>query len=396
MKMEEISILCEECVFSKPNQNSGLLSKRKRLPFTREQSEAIQSLRIYRIILPVILGIAVVFYLFWRQFDPVEFAQISWESHTLIWLFVAVIFLVIRHLAYAARLRLLSQGAFSWKKSIELIFIWEFSSAVSPTSVGGSAVALFVLSQEDLPTSKTTTIVIYTIVLDTIFFILTIPLLLLLFGASIIRPGLQSLTMLDGWGLTFFAAFLFMALYGLFFFYGLFIQPRQLKALLLSISRIKLLKKYREKIANLGNGFVEASKEIKKREWQFHLKAFLTTLVAWSFRFLVIIAVIAAIIKQLPMTLADLGRLYARLETMFVILAFSPTPGGAGFHEVVFGGFLKDYVPAGIAVVVASIWRLLTYYSYLLAGAIVIPQWFRRILKKRKQRKRIDQAPEFS
>ncbi|NJN77591.1 MAG: hypothetical protein HC803_04080 [Saprospiraceae bacterium] len=49
-----------------------------------------------------------------------------------------------------ARLHILTEGEFTWRKCFELIFIWEFSSAVTPTSVGGSAVALFVLSQEKL------------------------------------------------------------------------------------------------------------------------------------------------------------------------------------------------------------------------------------------------------
>ena len=71
-----------------------------------------------------------------------------------------------------------------WKKCIELIFIWEFSSAVSPTSVGGSAVAFFVLAQEKLSTAKTATIVLYTVVLDTIFFVGTLPILFAFFGTK--------------------------------------------------------------------------------------------------------------------------------------------------------------------------------------------------------------------
>lgn len=344
-------------------------------------------MRVSRVVYPVILGIAVVLYLLYRQFDSQEFSKISWELHTLIWLGVAIGLLIARHLAYATRLYILSNGKFGWLKCIQLIFIWEFSSAVSPTTVGGSAVALFVLSQEDLPASKTTAIIIYTIVLDSVFFIFTIPVLYLLYGPTIIRPNMQGLLMLDGWGLTFSAAYLFMALYGTFFFYGLFIRPQQLKKLMIWIAGIGFLKRYKEKILRLGKGFVTASHEMRSQGLKYHAGAFLATCTAWSLRFLVISAIIIAIVKSVPLTLSDQGHLYARLQTMFVILAFSPTPGGAGFHEIVFGGFLSDYVPVGIAVVVAFIWRLLTYYGYLLAGAIVIPHWLRRIIKKRQMRK---------
>ena len=346
--------------------------------------EAIRSIRVSRVILPIVLGIAVVAFLFWRQFDYEEFKKIEWQSAAWLWLAFAVILLSIRHLAYAARLHILSEGAFSWRKCIELIFIWEFSSAVSPTSVGGSAVALFVLSQERLSTAKTTTIVLYTIVLDTLFFISSIPLLFLLLGPVIIRPGMSSWNQADGWALTFLFAYVFMALYGIFFFYGLFVKPQHGQRLLHWIGSLRLFSRWKEKIQGLGDGFVQASKEIWGWEKSFHLKAFGTTAVAWSLRFLLINCLILAIVPGVSELLIDQFKIYARLETMFVILAFSPTPGGAGFHEYVFGGFLSDYVPVGIALLVALVWRLLTYYSYLIAGVIVIPNWLRNIIAERR------------
>ncbi|MEO0340624.1 MAG: lysylphosphatidylglycerol synthase domain-containing protein, partial [Bacteroidota bacterium] len=160
--------------------------------FSDDQQEVLNSIKASRIVVPIVLGLAAVGYLLWRQFDPEEFAQIEWTRHTFFWISLTVVIIIIRHLAYATRLRILSQGAFSWWKCIELIFIWEFSSAVSPTSVGGSAVAFFVLSQEKLPTAKTATIVLYTIVLDGLFFIGTLPILFLIFGTDMIRPNISS------------------------------------------------------------------------------------------------------------------------------------------------------------------------------------------------------------
>ena len=134
------------------------------------QQRALKSIGFSRIILPIIIGASVVGVLFYKQWDHVSFSSINWTGLTLIGLAIALAFLVGRILFYAARLQLLSDYAFSFTKCIQLIFIWEFSSAVSPTSVGGSAVSLFVLAQEKLPAAKTTAIVIYTAILDTIFF----------------------------------------------------------------------------------------------------------------------------------------------------------------------------------------------------------------------------------
>ncbi len=353
--------------------------------FSEEQQEVLNSIRMSRIILPILIGVGVVLYLFWQQFDPEAFQQINWNKHTLFWISAAILLLVTRHIAYAARLRILSGKEFSWRKCIELIFMWEFSSAVSPTSVGGTAVALFVLAQEKLSAAKTTTLVIYTAILDTIFFIGTVPILVLLFGPNIIRPNLSSWNHLDGWGYAFVGAYSLMATYGTLFFYGLFINPKQLKRFLTWITGLGFLQRYREKATKLGEDIIVASKEMKREKWTFHFKAFLATAVAWSCRFLLLNCLIIAIVDSTPVTFPTQAALYARLETMFVIMAFSPTPGGAGFAEIVFGGFLSDYVPQGISLIVAFIWRGLTYYAYLFAGVIVVPNWVRNLLNRRKR-----------
>lgn len=357
--------------------------------FTDEQQEVLRSVRVSRIILPILIGVGVVGYLFWKQYNPEDFKQIEWSEHSMIWIFLSVGFLIIRHLAYAMRLYILSNRQFNYRKCIELVFIWEFSSAVSPTSVGGSAVALFVLAQEKLKTSKTTTIVLYTAVLDTIFFVGTLPILLLVFGKGIIRPGLTELNVLDGWGYTFFGAYIFMAIYGTLFFYGLFINPKTIKSFLVAFTRLKFLRKYRQNVVELGDNIISASVEMKQQSWRFHIGAFLSTATAWSCRFFLVNCLIIAFISSTSLAIYDQLFLYARLETMFVIMAFSPTPGGAGFAEIVFFGFLSDYIPQqGIALIIASLWRLLTYYLYLLVGAIIIPNWIRNILNERSRKRK--------
>jgi len=355
--------------------------------FTDEQQDVLKSIRISRIILPVIIGVLAVGYLLWRQFDPEEFAKINWTAHTLYWILMAVAILIIRHLCYSLRLYILSQKEFTWRKCIELIFIWEFSSAVSPTSVGGSAVAFFVLAQEKLSTAKTATIVLYTIVLDSLFFIGSLPFLFLLFGTNMIRPNLRSISDLGPWGFYFLFAYCLMALYASIFYYGLFVNPEQIKRILVGFTRISFLQKYRRKAVELGNDMIVASRELKLQNWKFHVGAFLATAGAWSCRFLLLNCLITAFVA-IPLNFWAQFELYARLETMFVIIAFSPTPGGAGFVEVLFGGFLTDYVTnPTYATTISTIWRLLSYYSYLFAGVIIIPNWVRTIINERRRRK---------
>ena len=128
----------------------------------KSQANSTKELDTSKIMLPIFIGAAVLIYFIFSKIDWQEFTQIAWNANMVFWVGIATFFLVLRHLAYALRLRILSQGVFSWIKSIQLIFIWEFSSAVSPTAVGGSAAALFVLSREKLSAARVTAIILYT------------------------------------------------------------------------------------------------------------------------------------------------------------------------------------------------------------------------------------------
>lgn len=351
----------------------------------REEDRVLDTVRPVRVLLPLVIGLGAVFLLLRSRFNWEHWNEIHWSTHLCVWLGIAVLFLAIRHLAYAFRLYTLSNGAFTYWKSIELIFIWEFSSAVSPTSLGGSAVALVVLAQEKLKTARVGAIVIYTVVLDTAFFIIGLPILFILVGPKMIQPGVSILSDIGGLGTTFIVAYFIMTCYGLFFFYGLFYNPIQFKYIIFAVSKIGLLKKWKQRITDFGNEIVVSSREIKKEPLSFHLKAILGTIVAWTCRFLVLSAVIIAFTPNISMTLGHQFDLFARLESMFVIIAFSPTPGGSGFVELVASNLISDFAVKN-SLIIAFVWRLIAYYSYLIAGAIIVPIWIKNVLARRRMK----------
>lgn len=353
-------------------------------PHHHDDKSALDNLKVSKVFLPSIIGFGVVIWMMSRQLDMKELSKLDLNAYTLFWVIMTVLMYVIRHLFYAWRLRIMSDNAFSWPKAIELIIIWEFSSAVSPTSVGGAGVAFFLLAQEKLSGAKTISVVLYSMVIDTIFFVLYLPLLYFILGPIMIRPGMASLGDMDGYGVTFLTVLLFMTGYGALFFYGLFINPRSIKRLLIIMSRLPILKRFRDDLRSTAYDVETTSKDITKKPWQFHAKSFGATTGAWLTRFLAINCLILALVSGIDTTLYDHLILLARSMAMYTITAFSPTPGAAGVAEYLFGGFYSDYIPLGIAALIALIWRLISYYSYLLAGAIVIPIWFRQVKYKRK------------
>jgi len=255
----------------------------------------LKSIRLSRIIPPMVIGLAVVGWMMYRQLDLEELSKIDWSNTMFLWVFLAIMMYVIRHMFYSWRLRIMTDNEFSWPKSMELIVLWEFASSVSPTSVGGSGVALFLLAQEKLSTAKTVSVVLYSMVLDTIFFVASLPLLYLVLGAIMIRPGMTSLTDLDGFGYTFFGVILFMSLYGAVFFYGLFINPNTIKSILLFMSRWSILKRFKSDLEKTAEDVVATSIEMQKKTFGYHIKALVSTTGAWVFRFLAVNCIILAL-----------------------------------------------------------------------------------------------------
>jgi len=352
--------------------------------FDPQQEKVLDSIRPAKIILPIIIGLAVIYFLVKSQLNLEELNGISWSSRAFLWLLVAVIVYFGRHLLYSYRLRILSEGDFSWLKSIELVTILEFASAVSPTNFGGSAVAFFLLIQENISAARATAIVIYTIIADTLFFVFSFPIIYMLLGRNFFLPP-EDLSY--GWGgmdITLVIVWVVMAAYGLLLLYGLFFQPRHIKRFLIWVSKWPFLKKSKHRIEKAAEDIEVSSLHIRNMSWKFHAKLFIATLLAWILRFFTVTAILLALNPTMAQSLYDHVILLGRGEALYAITAYSPTPGGSGVAEVIFGQFYSEYISPGIAVIAALLWRVITYYPYLILGVIIIPNWIRKIINRRR------------
>ncbi len=348
-----------------------------------QEQAALKKLNPSRIVLPVAIGLGVAAWMFRKQVDYEALRQIEWDGRLLGWVGLALIFLVFRHLCYSNRMRLLGGGHFSWRKAIELICIWEFSANLTPTSKGGPFVMLFVLNREKLPPAKTAAAILYTIICDSLFFVSIYPPLVSIFGPRLIQPEMTSFDATTGWGYAFFVAYAVMASYGLAFAYFLFIRPQDAAGLFNLVGRLPFLKNRRDGLRKLAADFVLAARELRGRGRAFHLGVIFSTIGAWTCKFILINCLIVAFVPETPIDGATQLFLFGRLAAMFTISAFFVTPGGSGLVEMTFGRFLSDFIPRGLAPVVALVWRLMAYYGYLFVGAIVVPNWVARHVRRK-------------
>lgn len=348
-----------------------------------------KSARPLRLIIPLLLGLGYIGYMFWDKFDPKEFAKIEWTSHTFLWIGIAALFMVFRHFCYMIRLRIITNQEFSWKKAFEVIMIWEFSSAVTPTSVGGSAVSMFVLAREGIAAGRSAMIVLYTVIIDTFFYLVMLAFYLAVFGFIFLDINNEALYT------AFWAAYIFMFTYGCLFFYGVLISPKGLQKLLLFFTGLPLLKRFRAGAIKTTEDMALASQELRRQNWKFHVGAILATVGAWTGRFLVFNCLAIGFIFH--STEADIAGFYndfmetsmqfsdftqqifmmARQQAMYILMAIMPTPGGSGGVEYAFLEYHSQYVmkDSSLSLIMALCWRLLTYYIYLLLGYITVVRW---------------------
>ena len=115
---------------------------------------------------PIIIGLGVVGYLFYREFNPKAFDVITFTWWSVFWLIIAVAFMVFRDFGYMLRLRVLTENKLNFRQVFRVIMLWEFTSAITPSAVGGTAVATLYVNKEGLSVGRSSAVVMITSFLD--------------------------------------------------------------------------------------------------------------------------------------------------------------------------------------------------------------------------------------
>jgi uncharacterized protein (TIRG00374 family) len=307
-----------------------------------------------------------------------ELQNLTWGWHMAFWFLMACLMMVVRDVAYMIRLRILTDKKISWKRSFYVIMMWEFASALSPGVVGGAAVAMFIIRKEGINLGKSTAIVVSTAMLDNLFYLITVPLVILLVGANEFFPEIAERTLLGmDLNATSIFWFAYIVVFGFFLvlFLSLFFYPRLIKTILKSIFSLPVLRRWKQDAIQTGEDVIIASREFRTKGFKFWGSAFGMTFISWTGRFLVVNCLIQGIAAS---NLLDQAMIYARQIGMWVILLVSPTPGGSGVAELAFSEFLSDFLPFGIIALAGILWRLISYYPYLLIGSLILPGWLKR------------------
>ena len=283
----------------------------------------------------------------------------------------ALMMIFIRDFLYVYRIRLLVDKQISWFNCFIIIALWEFSSSVTPSVIGGGFIASFLFMHEGISLGRAIAYVMVTATFDNYFFLIMSPI-------GFLYSNIDS-TITE---YIYFLSYVFILFYSTIMTLTLFFKPYTLKWIMTKITSIGFLRKYREGAIRNGNEMIEASKVLKQKGVKFWLYILFITLITWLSRYIILNFLIGGYIDC---SISEHFEILCRHLIMWVTMLISPTPGGAGLVEYIFNEFYRD-VLKDYTIIISVLWRLMTYYVYLIIGLLILPIWLKTFKNKKNKK----------
>lgn len=335
----------------------------------------------WRIAIPLCITTLVVWILFSEDFHPEAFKSFHFGIKTIVGIALALIAMVIQNWAMGLRFRKLSDNQLSLRGGIRVQQMMEFTSAATPSSVGGSAVLFLFLSTEGVRAGKATAITFSALFLDQLLlFLLSLGVIILSTGAELF--GRISL-LASSFRMAFYLITLIVGVWSTVLFIALFIKPQILSGFVKWLSKRRLLSKYSSHVEKISDDLFIASKQLGDRSLKHWLGLLLLTAITWCARFAIAVCLIYgfALPNSFDTGVASiLSVAYAEQIVIWMLSMIMPTPGGSGFAEYMFQGLYGNFFGSTqIALIVAVIWRCFSAYIYFLTGGILLSFRWNRI-----------------
>lgn len=344
----------------------------------KDEDNILKRFTVGKMLLPVAIGLGITALLIARTADLGTLEHTPWTWNTTFWMVLALFSLVMRDWMYMVRIRHLTGTQLTWTRSFVVIMLWEFASALAPGMLGGGFFfAIWFLSREGIDTGTSITVITFTSFLDGIFLAVMAPLVYFMVGHAALFEGTEFTGTFLGKSIfvAFWTVYFIILAYKLFVAYALFVNPVFVKRALVGIFSAPLLRRWRRSAVTTGDQLITAARGLKHQGWNYWWPALATTFASWTARY----SIVNCILHAFPhgIECSDMV-VYAKQVVMGIIVLLSPTPGGSGLAEFIFNDFLGMCVAPGLAPAIALLWRLLSYYPYILIGAIILPRWVRR------------------
>lgn len=346
---------------------------------TRQATEVRKGFAFWKVLLPVVISVGAVLLMFWHDAKKEDFSQIWASIHfdyrVVLCIILGFICMFGRDFGLTWRFRALTDRKLTWSQAWRVDMLCEFTNCITPSAVGGSSLGPVFLNSQGIEFGRATTLMLTTLFMDELFFVVSCPFVVLLTPASEIFAS-SGTTFSYGIKYTFWGVYSLIALWTFLLFAGIIWKPLWINKILSRIANWRWTRKWSKQILGLGDNMVATSRELRQKPFKFWLEVFCGTALSWTARYLVVNVLFFGFI---PADDPHQWVILARQFVIWVVLMVSPTPGGAGLSEWLFSSYYGDLIAtAGMGLILAIFWRIITYYLYLLIGAVLVPAWINK------------------
>jgi glycosyltransferase 2 family protein len=342
--------------------------------------------------LAVVVGLAVTVGMMVNDFNFDALADIELSARFFLGMMLAAGCFVAFNLMYSFRFAYLTQHRLSLRKCLRVTVLCEFASAATPSAVGGSGLSFVYLNREGVSMGRSIFTMFAALLADETFLAVTSLLGYVLVPARLLfctDGGVAVGGHTAGWVLNsvravFLLSVLAVAAWTVVLFVLLLCKPRALGWVLGFCCRTPWLQRFRPRVEKFADDMALASTEARREGTAFWVRLMGYTAGAWSARFAIVVAILFAFGVQGNLLVA-----WLRQWGIWMISIVSPTPGGSGIAELMFRCYYADFLPVpSLVVLAAMVWRLFSYYPYLIMGAVALPKWLKQsLLSKQKSMK---------
>jgi uncharacterized protein (TIRG00374 family) len=314
------------------------------------------------LLLPVSLSIAVLAAILYFTWEPGTFREMAQSFNAgLLWIAFGTVGL--RVLLGGSRLRYISHGKLSLMHGMRGAVAWDFMSAVTPSAVGGAPLAAYFVAKDNrIPVGEATAILLFSMLMDQIWFAISIPLILIASAyIDVFPPALGAV----GAG-TLTAYFVGMMLWAVFFAYATLIRPGILEQVATWIVRLKWLRRFEGRVRRELVQLRRQAAVLRGQPPRFFVYGFLWSAGIWLTRYATLLLVVLSVYS-----LDEVFTFFVRTGAMMLTAMAVPTPGGSGGIEGLYVLFLAPLIPKGIVGPTLLAWRLLAYHLFIAAGSVM-------------------------
>jgi|Deesub1362A_J573_1020465.scaffolds.fasta_scaffold00017_187 hypothetical protein len=286
------------------------------------------------------------------------------KSFNMLFLFVAIIFHLLAWASWSFRIKYLSRGIgkdVTVKESFEILVPSLFVAAITPSSIGGEPLRIYMLSKKGLSYGEATAIILGGRLLDFLFVISLALVSTLILGFSTKNVLFRNMLIIA----------LFFVFLGLFFFILGVVKPESIDRIFRKFSFIlkrmgKDVKYYSNKLIQEMENLNKALKVLLKEGKGEIMLGILGTVGYWVFDLIVPWVLLLGLGIEASLIQVMVIQLF-----LYIVILAPITPGSSGLAETSASVMFASLVKPSLLGVFVVMWRFVLYYFNMLAGLVM-------------------------